>query len=591
MRQQLRAIRFVLALSWAVSPVRLVAFALTTTGLYLGMPLSALAVKLGIDGVLSHDEREAIVAAAFLATIQGGMWVAWRLGGVTLRSRLYDLIRMNLSRRLIALAAAAPTLELFESPRTSARLQQLREDVWQLEEPLDGIFFVFRQLVYAAASSVLLVRVHPALLLVAALSIPTLLVAGRADAAVRIAEDETAAHLRLARRFRELAVRPGPAKETRSFGTGRELRRRQFELLRRVYRTRDRAQLRSLLIGGAAWIAFACGYSGAVLFVVLRALNGQATVGDVVLTMAVAGNVNDAIGGLLWSYAQMARSLRAVSRYLGLLDGVQEPGSGGEAPAERLSTGIRLEGVTFAYESGPEALSGVDLDLPAGSIVALVGDNGAGKTSLVKLLCGLHKPAVGHVLVEGRDLVRLDVEAWRRRITAAFQDYARLQLTLREAVGSGRLNAIDDDDAVRSALNAAGAGELEGRLPGGLDTRLGRRLGGQELSGGQWQKVAVARGLIRRDPLLVVLDEPTSALDAHAEEQLFRAYAGTARALATRYGTITILVSHRFSTVSMADLIVVLERGRVVEVGSHEELLTAGGTYGRLYRIQEAAYR
>jgi ATP-binding cassette subfamily B protein len=593
-RSQLRAIAFVLRSAWAASPGRFAAFTATTLVLYTALPLTAFAVKLAVDGVLAGDERQVLGAATAIASIQAGCWLGWRIGSVTVRARLYDLARLDLTGRLIALASGTRDLRLFESPELSARLQRLREDVWQLDEPLNGVYYVFRRFVYAGTAAVVLARVHPALLLIAVLSVPMLILAGRADAGVRAAEESTAPQVRLARRLRELVVRPGPAKETRSYGNGPALRRRQRQLLRQAFRARDRALLRALLIGGGSWLIFAACYCGAVLFVVLRALSGQATVGDVVLTTSLAGTVNGAVSGLLFSYAQLAQTLRAVSRYLRLAADVQRS-SGAAATAdlpERLTEGIGVEGLSFGYEGSPRTvLQSVDLRLPAGSVVALVGDNGAGKSTLVKLLARLEQPTAGRILVDGVDLSDLDAVAWRTRLTAAFQDFARFELTLRDAVGIGQLDRLDDRDAVRSALYRAGAGDLEGRLPYGLESRLGTRLGGQQLSGGQWQTVALARALIRPAPLLVVFDEPTSALDAHAEQQLFERYAAAAGELGRRWGSITLLVSHRFTTVAMADLIAVLHEGRIAEFGTHSDLMRAGGQYAELYGLQAAAYR
>jgi ATP-binding cassette subfamily B protein len=232
--------------------------------------------------------------------------------------------------------------------------------------------------------------------------------------------------------------------------------------------------------------------------------------------------------------------------------------------------------------------------------VALVGENGAGKTTLVKLLCGLYQPSPGRLLVDGVDLRRLDVETWRSRTAAGFQDFARFMLLVRESVGVGDVRSVEDVAAVAAALERAHAADVVADLPHGLETQLGRyfRPGvGQAaasalaLSGGQWQKLALGRAMMRPEPLLLVLDEPTAALDAPSEHALFERYAGAARRSAAANGGITVLVSHRFSTVRMADLIVVMEQGRVVAIGSHAQLTAQGGLYAELYELQARAYR
>ena len=241
------------------------------------------------------------------------------------------------------------------------------------------------------------------------------------------------------------------------------------------------------------------------------------------------------------------------------------------APAPvRLHRGLNLEGVSFTYPgTARPVLEGVTLDLPAGGTVALVGENGAGKTTLVKLLCGLYTPTRGRVLVDGIDLRRLDPAAWRTRTAAGFQDYARFMLLARELIGVGDLRAVDDP-AAAAALERAAATDVLAQLAAGLETQLGRyfRPGvGQAaaaalvLSDGQWQKLALGRALMRPAPLLLVLDEPTASLDAPSEHALFERFAGAARRTAAATGGVTVLVSHRFATVRMADRIVVLDAG------------------------------
>jgi ATP-binding cassette, subfamily B, bacterial len=203
----------------------------------------------------------------------------------------------------------------------------------------------------------------------------------------------------------------------------------------------------------------------------------------------------------------------------------------------------------------------------------------------------MYRPSEGRILIDGVDLAQIDLAEWRGRVSAAFQDFVRFQLRLRQSVGVGDLAHIDDPDLVRAALERAGSGSLETDLPDGLETYIGNRYtAGRELSGGQWQRLALARGLMRQAPLLAVLDEPTASLDPPTEAALFERYARTARELGAAHGTITLLVSHRFSTVRTADVIVVLEGGQVVESGSHEQLVASGGQYAELFELQARAY-
>jgi ATP-binding cassette subfamily B protein len=236
-------------------------------------------------------------------------------------------------------------------------------------------------------------------------------------------------------------------------------------------------------------------------------------------------------------------------------------------------------------------LSGVWLDIPAGSALALVGENGAGKSTLVKLLCGLYQPTSGRILVDGQDLAGLDPARWRSRVATLFQDFHRIELTLGESIGHGDIARAGDTDAVSAAAGKARADRVLRAVPGGLAGYLGHSYcDGTELSGGQWQTVGLARTLMRQHPLLLILDEPAAALDASAEHDLFERYASSAAQAGREDGGITVLISHRFSTVRMAELIAVLDHGQLTECGTHRELMTARRLYAELFTLQARAY-
>ena len=226
------------------------------------------------------------------------------------------------------------------------------------------------------------------------------------------------------------------------------------------------------------------------------------------------------------------------------------------------------------------------------SAVALVGENGAGKTTLVKLLARMYDPTTGRILVDGADLATIQPDAWRSQLSAGFQDFVKFEFTAREVVGIGDVQRAGDDDAVRAAVLRGDAASVVAGLPRGLDSQLGKKFtDGVELSGGQWQRLALARAFMRERPLLLLLDEPTAALDPEAEHRLYEQYAAAAKIAAAETGGITVLVSHRFSTVRMADLIVVMHNGRIEEFGTHEDLLAANARYAELFELQARAYR
>ena len=261
------------------------------------------------------------------------------------------------------------------------------------------------------------------------------------------------------------------------------------------------------------------------------------------------------------------------------------------AVPDSLGQGIRFDSVSFSYPGSDQlALADVSVTIPPSTVVAVVGENGAGKSTLVKLLAKLYEPTAGAILIDGAPLARMPAAEWRERLTGAFQDFYRFEFAARRSVGLGDVDRLDDEPAVHAAVRRAGATDVVERLPDGLDSQLGPTWpNGQELSFGQWQKLALARGYMRDEPLLMILDEPTAALDAETEHELFERY--TAAARSTTVGGITILISHRFSTVRSADLILVLDGARLVEVGSHDELLRGRGRYAELYGIQASAYR
>jgi ATP-binding cassette, subfamily B, bacterial len=553
-----------------------------------------LGLRVMIDGAIAGSLSRILFGAGLVAVLFTLSWLLAVIGG-SQNSLLTDRVSLALALRIARVAASLPTLEHFESPQLLNRVDLLTSGRRTLAGAPRQLIGLFGQALRAVGIVVLLATVYLPVLAVPVLALPALADrrAGRVQSAAdrAITEDR-----RLLDQLFWLATTASSARELRTYGITGPLAERHRELAERVRRRAVRAAFVSALWEGLGWLVFALGLVAAIVALVLRAADGHISPGSVVMAVTLMRRAQTQISRSTDTAGSFASSVSAARELLWLEDrerALAGPQQSRAAVPPRLARGISIRQLEFIYPGGDgePALGPLDLELPAGSTVALVGENGAGKTTFVKLLCGMYAPSAGRILVDGIDLAELDPPAWRARISAAFQDFVRFNLVLQESVGVGDLDRIEDVAAVGDALVRSGSGGLQERLPDGLQTRVGTRFtAGRELSGGEWQRLALARGLMRTAPLLVVLDEPTASVDAPTESALFERYAQAARTLGEANGTITLLISHRFSTVRSADLIVFLEHGRVLEVGSHAQLMAAAGTYAELFSLQAAAY-
>jgi ATP-binding cassette subfamily B protein len=445
-------------------------------------------------------------------------------------------------------------------------------------------------LVRLAFVSVLLAAIHPLLLLLLVGALPLLAVAVWRPKVEKRTEERVASHGRLGRHLFTVATSPPPGKEIRVSGNQDDLVRRRRTAWEQWFGALRATQLASAAWLSLAWAVFSLAFVAAVAWV---ALGLDASAGSVVLVLTAGGRLSAYVGSAVGELGFLRGIwLDSAQRLAWLEDfaAAQNLHTDEQAP-DRLDRGIAFEGVSFVYPGTTRpVLEHVDLLLPAGSVVAIVGENGAGKSTMVKLLARMYTPTSGRVTADGVDIGRMDVSQWRERLSGAFQDFARLEFVAATTVGLGDEPHRDDRVAVGSAVDRAGAATVVDDLRDGLDTQLGPSWDdGVDVSFGQWQKLALARGYMRPEPVLLMLDEPTAALDAETEHALFEQFTVGARA-ANDNGRVTVLVSHRFSTVRMADLIVVLDGARVVEIGSHAELMARGGTYAELYAIQASSY-
>jgi ATP-binding cassette, subfamily B, bacterial len=559
--------------------------------------LLALWLKLLADGVLAHNRRLVLASAVGLG---GSTTLTWFLRVVSDRMlrRFRERLTIALESHVAHLQASVATIEHHERPDYLNRLGMLRNQVFVLDHMYMSLFTTCGWILRLGVTVALLASIHPALALLALFALPTIFTSAWRPGVERATEEKSAPYYRLARHLFVTATTAPPGKEVRVTGIGDRLVSKSRAAWERWYAPVARVRWASGWWHTFAWAVFGAGFVSAVAFVVLVT---HATPGNVLLVLAAGSRLSAYIGATVGEIGFLRGIWLDGSRRLAWLEdyaaGLSEHT---DLPVpESLQRGIRFEHVNFTYPGTERrVLEDVCLDLAAGSVVAIVGENGAGKTTLVKLLCRLYKPTSGRILVDGLELARMPVDAWRSRLAGAFQDFFRFELKARHTVGVGDIPRLDDEPAVNAGVDRAGANDVIARLTNGLETQLGPTWPeGVEVSFGQWQKLALARGFMRDHPLLLVLDEPTAALDAETEHALFERYAAAARGGKSNgeaggaAGRITILVSHRFSTVRMADLIVVLDGSRVVEVGAHDQLVAKGGQYAELYGIQAAAYR
>jgi ATP-binding cassette subfamily B protein len=552
--------------------------------------LLALWLSLLADGVLAAKHGQVVAASIGLGVSAAATWFLRVISDRTQR-RFRERLTITLEAHVARLQASVASIEHHERQEYVDRLAMLRNQVFVLDHMYWSLFTTCGWILRLAVTLALLVSIHPALALLAVVALPTVFTSTWRPEIERKADERGAWANRLSRHLFDVATTAPSGKDVRVTRIGERLVEQRRAAWERWYRPVATARNGTALWQTLSWAIFAGGYVGAVVFVSSVV---KASPGSVLLVLAAGARLSAYIGATVGEIGFLRGFWLDGSRRLAWLEDYAaslQQGTGASAP-QTLKQGISFEHVSFAYPGTERlVLEDVNLHLTPGSVVAIVGENGAGKSTLVKLLCRLYQPSSGRILIDDIELSRIASDDWRSRLAGAFQDFFRFELRALHSVGIGDLPHHDDVTAVETAVGHAGANDVIEHLAQGLETQLGPTWPeGVEISFGQWQKLALARGFMRELPLLLILDEPTAALDAETEHALFERFAAAARQR-TADGRITILVSHRFSTVRMADFIVVLDGARVVESGTHEELMAKAGQYAELYNIQAAAYR
>ncbi len=558
--------------------------------------VDALAVAMGgapgaTSTAIGNGQSAAIVLAfvyALTLVVSSGLEPIQR----TLNIWLEDRAVAEVDRRLMDAGARLADLVRIERPTFQDQLRLIQDAAFFLPRLPDFLQYGLATALTLGGLLLLLARLHPGLpLVLAALNAPHLF------SERRLQEIKYEAMSRRSRAAREMnycvriTTEPAAAKEVRVFGLGSFFLRRFRARFETAFAEMRQVRLAHLRMSAAFTALHALALAGGFWYVAVQAGAGQLTLGDIALYLSVVAQTQSRFMNLAFWFGFQYEVLLHLRGLFAFLDqakpaiALPSHGQGRQAPTE-LQSGIEMRGVHFRYpESTLPVLEDVNARLPSGTVTALVGANGAGKSTLVKLLTRMYDPDGGEIRIDGVPLAAYELQSLRSRIAVVYQDFARFALTLRENIALGTVELHGVDGQVEEAARWAGADEVAATLPQGFETPLTRRFeGGVDLSGGEWQKVALARAFVR-DAALVILDEPTAALDAEAEYRLFERF----RQLVA--GKTALLISHRFSTVRMADQILVLEGGRIIEAGGHAELIALGGRYATLFEMQAGRYR
>ena len=581
-----RNIRPMLRLVWETSPP------LVLSGIVLRLvrallPLTTLWVaKLIIDAVVAHSPVlwKWVGVELTLAILSDILGRANALGDSLLADRFTNKISVRLMKH-----AAKLDLVSFEDPVFYDKLERARRQTTGRVTLLASLLNIAQDSVSLISLSAGLIIFSPWLLLLLVLAvIPSFLGETHFTALAYSVLYKWTPQRRELDYLRMLGASTGSAKEIKIFGLGDYLADRYRSVSDRVFEDNKAVAIRRATVGSLLNLISTGGYYGAYVVILLRTVSGELTLGTLTFLTGAFARSRMFIEKILSGFndvSEQALFLRDLFEFFEMEPQIRSKPNALLAPRP-IRIGFEFQNVAFRYAgANRDVLRSINFQLAPGEKVALIGANGAGKTTLVKLLARLYEPSAGRILLDGVDLRDYSVEDLRREIGVIFQDYMRYDMRIKENIGFGKIEVLDSDDLISGAAHKSQASEMIDRLPDKFNQVVGRRFeGGVDLSGGEWQKIALARAYMR-DAQLLILDEPTATLDARAEYEVFLRFAELTR------GRMSVLISHRFSTVRMADRILVLSEGDITEQGTHRELVEQGGLYAELFELQAAGYR
>lgn len=596
----------ILRLVWQSHPQFTVVLILANMVLGLAPMAEIWSIKLIIDGVAQSlktaqfpgPEQANLVAMllvlALIRLVSSSMEPTVRL----VQEQLGDHLVRDINLLILRKANSLVDISVFENPTFHDKLTRAQNEAsYRPLAILSNVTAISRSCISMTSMICVLASFQPWLAAaVVALAMPNLIAQIKMQHESWAIQNFEIPAVRKMRYFSEVLTRVETASEIRLFNLGDMFINKYLDKFAEFQKAHAKLRanhwIRNFILANIAAVGLVTSYS----YVVLSALRNSISLGSLSMYLTATTQIEYQLEIMIWSIAHLYQGNLFAKNMFDFLEVsspvILLPAGAAKPVPKKLEHGIRFENVSFHYpDSERKIFENLSFELKAGQSIALVGENGAGKTTIVKLLSRLYEPVSGRILVDGVDLREYDLNSWRANLSVIFQNYARFHLTARENIGVGNVSLLDDTDRIASAAERASAVSLIENLPDKYETMLGRWFSadkGTELSGGEWQKIALSRAFMRAgegEAQLMILDEPTSALDAQAEYDIYLRFAELTR------GKTTFLISHRFSTVKMADLVLVLEKGKIIEQGSHDELILKNGEYARLYNLQADRYK